>query len=116
MRFTSRPTSMPSCAPSARAALGIEGGSKQLHEECCFYAEQGDKEAVAVLTALDEMVPETKTHKEAGAMDGRGEKATGNTSSFTQDGVTRTYALSRLKRDRPDLAERVIAGEISANA
>ena len=27
-----------------------------------------------------------------------------------------TYALKRLKRDRPDLAAKVIAGELSANA
>lgn len=31
-------------------------------------------------------------------------------------GTSLTYALRRLKRDRPDLAEKVIAGELSANA
>jgi len=30
-------------------------------------------------------------------------------------GTNPTYALKRLKRDRPDLAEKVIAGEMSAN-
>jgi hypothetical protein len=39
----------------------------------------------------------------------------GNTTSSTV-GTTATNTLRRLKRDRPDLAERVVAGEISANA
>jgi hypothetical protein len=34
----------------------------------------------------------------------------------TQSSDTATYALRRLKRDRPDLAEKVITGELSANA
>jgi hypothetical protein len=54
-----------------------------------------------------------KTPAEAGAMGGRGHKAADNVRSF---GNNPTYALRRLKRDRPDLAERVVAGELSANA
>ncbi len=34
----------------------------------------------------------------------------------TVGGNNPTYALKRLKRDRPDLADKVIAGELSANA
>jgi len=31
-------------------------------------------------------------------------------------GTSRAYALARLDRDRPDLAQRVLSGELSANA
>lgn len=39
-----------------------------------------------------------------------------NVNLKTPGGNSPTYALRRLKRDRPDLAERVVAGELSANA
>lgn len=40
-----------------------------------------------------------------------------NTSSGkTGDGNSRAYTLNRLKRERPDLFELVVAGELSANA
>lgn len=38
------------------------------------------------------------------------------TSGEEERGNSPTYALRRLKRDRPDLAERVMSGELSANA
>lgn len=34
----------------------------------------------------------------------------------TDKGNSHTYALKRLKRDRPDLAEKVVRGEVSAHA
>jgi len=34
----------------------------------------------------------------------------------TEGGTSQTYALKRLKRDRPDLAEKVVRGEVSPNA
>jgi hypothetical protein len=38
------------------------------------------------------------------------------TTSSLSDDRGSNYNLKRLKRDRPDLAEKVIAGELSANA
>jgi len=54
------------------------------------------------------------SHKEAGAMGGRGNKAPDNVRGFY--GNQATYTLARLKRDHPALADRVVAGELSANA
>jgi hypothetical protein len=39
-----------------------------------------------------------------------------NVNLIEGGGNSAVYALSRLKRDRPDLAEKVVAGEMSANA
>jgi hypothetical protein len=46
------------------------------------------------------------------------EKNEGDNITFVSPkrGTGRTYTLRRLKRDRPDLAAKVTAGEISANA
>lgn len=49
---------------------------------------------------------------------GRGrppEKPSNSTNKITH-GTTRAYALDRLKRDRPDLLARVLAGKMSAHA
>jgi hypothetical protein len=46
---------------------------------------------------------------------GRGHKTSDNVTRF-QRGNQRAYILARLHRDRPDLAQRVEAGELSANA
>jgi hypothetical protein len=46
---------------------------------------------------------------------GRGHKTGDNITRFKR-GTERAYTLARLRRDHPELAERVIAGEISANA
>ena len=59
-------------------------------------------------------VPELVTFSEAGARGGRGRKALDNVKGFS--GNDPAYALARLKRDRPDLAEKVVVGEMSANA
>lgn len=45
---------------------------------------------------------------------GRGRKTDGGTNRFVAN--TAPQLLSRLKRDAPDVADRVVAGEISANA
>jgi hypothetical protein len=39
-----------------------------------------------------------------------------NVTSVSDRGNSATYTIRRLKRDRPDLADRVVAGEMSANA
>jgi hypothetical protein len=53
-------------------------------------------------------------YSEAGAKGGRGNKASDNITGFR--GTDPTYTLKRLKRDRPDLAEKVVRGELSAHA
>jgi hypothetical protein len=70
---------------------------------------------------IRELVPAADTHAKAGAKGGRGKKANegtikagSNTTSFQERGTT--YQLRRLKRDRPDLAKKVVAGEITGNA
>jgi hypothetical protein len=47
---------------------------------------------------------------------GRGHKRVDNINSFTEGGTDPTYILRRLKRDRPELAEKVISGEMKAHA
>jgi hypothetical protein len=65
----------------------------------------------AVLAALIRAeVPALAEHGEIGG----GHNRADNISSG--HGTSATYALSRLKRDRPDLAEEVVAGRKSANA
>ena len=39
-----------------------------------------------------------------------------NITPTFERGTSATYALRRLQRDRPDLADRVVEGELSANA
>jgi len=45
----------------------------------------------------------------------KGEEKADNVS-FSNFGNSRAYILARLDRDRPDLADKVVAGELSANA
>lgn len=47
---------------------------------------------------------------------GRPEKGNNVTFSTEQRGNSEEYTIRRLRRDRPDLADRVITGELSANA
>jgi hypothetical protein len=63
---------------------------------------------------IEAAVDPLDTRVDAGAKGGRGNKASDNVTSFR--GNSATYTLKRLKRDRPDLLERVTAGELSANA
>jgi hypothetical protein len=53
------------------------------------------------------------TMAEAGAQGGRGNKASSITTSFDRGA---TYTLKRLKRDHQGLFDRVVSGELSANA
>jgi len=46
----------------------------------------------------------------------RGEESRGSNATSGSLGRGRSYTLARLRRDRPELAERVEAGELSANA
>jgi hypothetical protein len=62
--------------------------------------------------ALDLLVPAARTHKDAGKRGGRGKKATGNTHSFNHGSAAAIVA--RLKRDRPDLAAQLAAGEFKS--
>lgn len=66
---------------------------------------------------IDEVVeamPKPLSFTEAGAIGGRGHKASSVTTGFKGRGAT--YQLKRLKRDRPDLADKVVSGEMSAHA
>lgn len=63
---------------------------------------------------IREAVSGQPTHADAGAKGGRGNKASDNVTGFR--GNRSTYTLRRLKRDAPELAERVVKGELSANA
>ena len=56
-----------------------------------------------------------KSHAEAGAGGGRGNKAPTNGRGFKYGGNT-DYTKARLARDRPDLLTKVESGELSANA
>jgi hypothetical protein len=44
------------------------------------------------------------------------EEEKGSITTFLDDDRGATYALQRLKRDRPDIADKVVRGELSANA
>jgi hypothetical protein len=93
------------------AKLGCRGAG-DLHR--AFTTEVPDAEAEFRQTVKQVMEPAPPVdHAAAGAKGGRGHKASSNTTGFDRGS---TYLLRRLKRDRPDLAERVIAGEMSANA
>ena len=46
----------------------------------------------------------------------KGEGKPGNCQDLGDQGTTRAYTLARLRRDDPDMALRVEAGELSANA
>jgi hypothetical protein len=56
------------------------------------------------------------SRKQAGPLGGRGKKASDALTSFPVRGTGRSYSLARLKRDQPDLAKRVMAGEMSTYA
>jgi hypothetical protein len=48
---------------------------------------------------------------EAGKIGGRGNKARTNSAGFSVRSTNTTYLAARIKRDRPDIAERIQAGE-----
>ena len=65
-------------------------------------------DALAAL-AGPEGVPQRMTHAEAGERGGRGKKATTDRRGFSTESAAGIVA--RLKRDRPDIAARLAAGE-----
>jgi len=81
-------------------------------QELLLYCKR--KEFKNVKEAIMREMPEWPTLADAGAKGGRGNKASNNITSFR--GTSQAYAIRRLKRDRPDLAEKVIRRELSANA
>jgi len=67
-----------------------------------------------VRAALGDDLEPVMDHTDAGKLGGRGNKASNNITSFRGDDPD--YKLRRLKKERPDLAQRVIDGGLSANA
>jgi hypothetical protein len=67
----------------------------------------------APVNAVAEDAPKAMSREEAGKLGGRGKRST-NFVQLSHGGTDRTVA--RLKRDRPDLAAKVVSGELSANA
>jgi len=79
--------------------------------------EAGSPERAAKLAAMREKVDDLLN--EPTNNQGRPDKGNNITFIPTQDnerGTSRDYTVRRLKRDRPDLAEMVIGGAMSANA
>lgn len=63
---------------------------------------------------LAEELEPVAAHGEIG--NGRGRVDNSNSTTESKGGTSQTYTLRRLKRDRPDLAERVVSGDLSAHA
>jgi hypothetical protein len=93
--------------------LGVAGGIAFLYSECRFYSDQGDENAARALELLRDMMPAAPPHDETKG--GRGNKIVDNINGLSKGGTSEPYLLRRLKRDRQDLAARVIAGELSAH-
>ena len=86
---------------------GLESSVEDIRR-ICFKNEEA-------LQAIDRIIP-AAAEQEIGLGKpgpGRGHKTDSDTTRLDRGA---TYALRRLKRDRPDLAERVMSGELSANA
>lgn len=68
--------------------------------------------------ALEKMrgVVRDELHEALGEHGGDRTEEQGNNITLDQRGTSETYTIRRLRRDRPDLADKVIAGELSANA
>lgn len=101
--------------------LGRSNGTVELRAIIAPYAKKDvteDEEvralALEALRLIDEEQRRGRTRSEAGALGGRGKKATHDMPSFHHESPT--GVLRRLKRDRPDLAALVVAGEMSADA
>ena len=75
------------------------------------------EQAVAEMEAMrrkvrDLLNPEAPKNGEIG----RGRNSPDNIRPNKDHGTSESYAVRRLKRDRPELAQKVIEGEMSANA
>jgi hypothetical protein len=76
--------------------------------------EEGDKAIAAIKTEIpdwDNLVA-TEAKRQVGVIGPNGRHST---SSIIKGGTSSTYTIARLKRDNPELAERVVNGELSAN-
>jgi hypothetical protein len=95
--------------------LGIQEGTKKLYAECRFYADQGNEKAASALRLIQELTPAEAKH---GTNQHSPDQKSGpdGIRSNSEYGTSETYLLRRLKRDRPDLAERVIKRELSPRA
>jgi hypothetical protein len=89
--------------------LGVAGGIAFLYSECRFYADQGDENAARALELLRDMMPAEQPYGTNQHTRG------GDNITSSNRGTSEPYLLRRLKRDRQDLAARVIAGELSAH-
>jgi hypothetical protein len=80
--------------------------------------EEGDKAIAAIKTEIpdwDNLVA-TEAKRQVGVLAKTGKvKTKGNNVTLPDRGNSSTYTIARLKRDNPELAERVVNGELSAN-
>jgi hypothetical protein len=79
--------------------------------------EEGERrlrEKAAEIMARAEALPENEPPAEYGKKGGRGHKAVLARKAFS-GGSDPAYLAARIKRDHPDLAAKVRAGELSAN-
>jgi len=77
-------------------------------------------------STIDDLIAYCRNHPEVqalirGEVAGVGKRGTnqhtaGHGVTKSTDGTTATYCLRRLKRDNPELAERVVSGDLSAHA
>jgi len=88
---------------SAAPLAGLGSSMEQLRGLCVRSPE--------ALRAIDAEMSAAMTPKEAGAQ--KGKEAADNIRSY---GTSASHTLRRLKRDNPELAQRVIDGELSAHA
>jgi hypothetical protein len=100
----------------ARWPLGLKqkDGIDTLIHLCELYS--AEEAAPEALRRLRELLPKAAPAIHAGP--GRGKKTDGNAIGFTKPrrGTTAASTLARLKRDTPELADKVVSGEMSANA
>jgi hypothetical protein len=96
------------------ASAAYSGTTAAPHE----YFDQTTTAQPEPLRELNNMLPEQPAqHVGKGRPGpGRGNKTGDTITRLSERGTSRTYRLTHLKRDRPDLAQRVIAGDLSANA
>lgn len=98
------------------------GNTKRFDTLAAFlrWASIEERELIAVLTAHDEAELLARVRAELGgelAESGRWDReGKGSGTTLTEGDRSATYLVARLRRDRPDLAEQVMAGNKTANA
>lgn len=91
------------------AGLGLEKEGVAALLRIC-HASKGEDAEVA-LQLMRELLPPVIEAGRAGP--GRGKKTVDNINRFPKGGTSEAYLLRRLKRDRPELAARVVSGELT---